>query len=113
MRHVSESLPSFTLDRDDDDDDEEDDDVVADAAADVTCDPAKMLRRHLGCFLLNYVKNAYVMTMVRKLCNIVCTCTVHASTVSQTCCERVATLCTALTAIVRPLTASVIVYMYM
>ena len=74
LRHVSESLPSFTLDRDDDDDDEEDDDVVADAAADVTCDPAKMLRRHLGCFLLNYVKNAYVMTMVRKLYTVIYVC---------------------------------------
>ena len=63
---VSENLPSFSGNSDDDDEDDADDggDVMADADIAIVRQPAKMLRRHLGCFLLNYVKNAFVMTLV-------------------------------------------------
>ena len=63
---VSENLPSFSGNSDDDDEDDADDggDVMADAGVAIVRQPAKMLRRHLGCFLLNYVKNAFVMTLV-------------------------------------------------
>ena len=66
---VSENLPSFSGNSDDDDEDDADDggDVMADADIAIVRQPAKMLRRHLGCFLLNYVKNAFVMTLVRCL----------------------------------------------